>query len=174
MLKTIYCTIAALLLNALIFPAGAQPANDDNSPDALPKVFLLDAKYIAATRQKIRNGDTSFAPALEALKRDADRALNETPLSVVSKTAVPPGGDKHDYMSQAPYFWPNPATSNGLPYIRRDGERNPEINKIHDHHDILAMPQTVETLALAYYYTGNEAFAAKAAEMLGRPVAKYW
>jgi hypothetical protein len=166
MLKTIYCTIAALLLNALIFPAGAQPANDDNSPAALPKVFLLDAKYIAATRQKIRNGDTSFAPALEALKRDADRALNETPLSVVSKTAVPPGGDKHDYMSQAPYFWPNPATSNGLPYIRRDGERNPEINKIHDHHDILAMPQTVETLALAYYYTGNEAFAAKAAEML--------
>ena len=38
-------------------------------------------------------------------------------------------------MSQAPYFWPDPTKPNGLPYIRRDGERNPELNKITDHRD---------------------------------------
>ena len=27
-------------------------------------------------------------------------------------------------MSQAPYFWPDPSKPGGLPYIRRDGERN--------------------------------------------------
>jgi hypothetical protein len=139
-----------------------------NSPVSVvpPKVYLLDAKYLAATRQRIRGGDKSFAPALAALERDAKAALKVKPFSVVNKSATPPSGDKHDYMSEAPYFWPNPKTTNGLPYIRRDGERNPEINKISDHRNIGVMPETVETLALAYYYTSDEAYAAKAAELL--------
>jgi hypothetical protein len=51
------------------------------------------------------------------------------PVSVVQKAVTPPSGDKHDYMSQAPYWWPDPASADGKPYIRRDGERNPEINR---------------------------------------------
>jgi hypothetical protein len=131
-----------------------------------PRVFLLDATYLATTRQRIRAGDTNLAPALATLERDAKTALNAKPLSVVTKSATPPSGDKHDYLSQAPYFWPNPATSNGLPYVRHDGERNPEINKITDHRNIGAMPDSVETLALAYYFTGDETYAAKATEFL--------
>lgn len=133
---------------------------------ARPRVFLLDAKHLAATRQRIRERDKSFAPALEALEKDAQAALKAKPVSVMDKTATPPSGDKHDYMSLAPYFWPNPTTSNGLPYIRRDGERNPEINKISDHGNILGMPEKVETLALAYYFTGDETYAVKAAQLL--------
>src|SRR5262245_21212541 len=109
---------------------------------ARPRVFLLDAGYLAETRQKIRSGDTNFAAALAALERDAKAALATKPLSVVQKSTTPPSGDKHDYLSQAPYFWPNPETSNGLPYIRRDGERNPEIIRISDHRNIGAMPET--------------------------------
>ena len=30
----------------------------------------------------------------------------------------------HDYYSEGPYWWPNPANPKG-PYIRKDGERNP-------------------------------------------------
>ncbi|MEI9974387.1 MAG: alginate lyase family protein [Ignavibacteriota bacterium] len=40
------------------------------------------------------------------------------PYSVVQKSRVPPSGDKHDYLSQAPYWWPDPAKPDGLPYIR--------------------------------------------------------
>ncbi len=69
-------------------------------------------------------------------------------------------------MSQAPYFWPDPSKPNGLPYIRRDGERNPEINKISDHQSMDQMVTGVETLALAYYLKGNEAYAAQARRML--------
>ena len=31
------------------------------------------------------------------------------------QTLLPPSGDRHDYMSVAPYFWPNPNTSSELP-----------------------------------------------------------
>jgi alginate lyase len=117
-----------------------------------PRVFILDAKRLK--------------PDLVKLERDAQKALTSGPFSVVSKEITPPSGDKHDYMSQAPYFWPNPKTANGLPYIRRDGERNPEIDKINNHRVMDLMESAVETLALAYYYTGKDEYAVKAASLL--------
>src|SRR5208283_3147483 len=131
-----------------------------------PRVFLLEAGHLRLVRDKIRGGDTNYAPALTRLKDDAREALAAGPFSVVNKKTIPPGGDRHDYMSQAPYFWPNPETSNGLPYIRRDGERNPDINKISDHRTLFEMSGAVETLALAYYFTGGENYAAKARQLL--------
>lgn len=131
-----------------------------------PKVFLLDAQFLQATRQKLCEGDKTLAPALAELERDAKDGLQAGPYSVTSKRITPPSGDKHDYMSQAPYFWPNPKTTNGLPYIRKDGERNPEINRISDHRALDQMAGAVETLALAYYFKGEEAYAAKAASLL--------
>src|SRR5204862_2948019 len=98
--------------------------------------------------------------------REAQHALGEGPFSNVNKSVSPPSGDKHDYMTQAPYFWPDPNSPNGLPYIRRDGERNPEINKITDHHSLDQLESSVETLALAYYFKGEEAYAAKAVQLL--------
>ena len=68
------------------------------------------------------------SPALEALIQDADRALTAGPYSVMNKQLTPPSGDKHDYMSVGPYWWPDPAKKDGLPYIRKDGERNPDRN----------------------------------------------
>ena len=149
----------------LCFTASAGPTNAIVAAN-LPRTFLLDAKHLAATRQRIQTGDKSFEPALAALKRDADRALEFEQVSVMDKPTTPPSGDKHDYMSQAPYFWPDPKSSNGLPYIRRDGEHNPEIRKIPDHKNILEMPDAVETLALQYYFSGDEHYAAKATHLL--------
>jgi len=104
--------------------------------------------------------------ALAKLERDAQKLLGAGPFTVVSKAVTPPSGDKHDYMSQAPYFWPDPKSSNGLPYIRRDGERNPEIDKITDHRVMDQMAGAVETLALAYHFKGDEVYAQKAAQLL--------
>lgn len=105
-------------------------------------------------------------PAWDALRADADRALGVARFSVVDKAVAPPSGDKHDYMSQAPYFWPNPDTPNGLPYIRRDGRRNPEIDKITDHRAIDGLVANTQTLGLAYFFSGDERYAAKAASLL--------
>jgi hypothetical protein len=100
------------------------------------------------------------------LKADAEKALAVTRFSVVDKAPTPPSGDKHDYMSQAPYFWPDPSKPNGLPYIRKDGERNPEINKITDHRAIDGLVSNTQTLGLAFYFSGDERYAAKAASLL--------
>src|SRR5262245_52914830 len=100
------------------------------------------------------------------LERDAQKALTSGPFSVVTKTVTPPSGDKHDYMSQAPYFWPDPKSPNGLPYIRRDGERNPEIDKITDHRVKDQMEAAVETFALAYHFKHDGVYAEKAAQLL--------
>lgn len=126
-----------------------------------PRVFLLDAKVLA--KVKAAGSDSAIAVAA---KTAADAAMKEGPLSVMDKQQTPPSGDKHDYMSRAPYFWPDPKSPNGLPYIRRDGERNPEIRKISDHDELGKLSSTVRTLALGYYLSGNEAYATRAELLL--------
>lgn len=133
---------------------------------AAPRVFILNAKQLATTKQRILTGDKTVTPALTKLERDAQKALSAGPFSVVTKGVTPPSSDKHDYMSQAPYFWPDPKSPNGLPYIRRDGERNPEIEKINNHRVKDQMEAAVETLALAYYFKGDEVYAEKATQLL--------
>ena len=131
-----------------------------------PRVFLLRANDLVAARDRIKSRDNKTQIALSKLLVEADKALNSGPFSVTSKTVTPPSGDKRDYMSQAPYFWPNPKTESGLPYIRRDGERNPEIDKIDNHRVLDRMVGAVETLSLAYFFTSDDKYAAKATDLL--------
>jgi Alginate lyase len=164
--------VVLLLFSALIGITTAHQSVGALSPrDGLvqaspPAVFLLDAKQLEKSRNAIKNGDKLIAPAWSKLEREAQTALKSGPITVMNKGAVPPSGEKHDYMSQAPYFWPDPKQPNGVPYIRRDGERNPEINKITDHQTIDDLENAVETLALAYYFKGDEAYATRAVQLL--------
>jgi hypothetical protein len=163
-MKIIQTLFGPILLSALI--GASSIAMGQKPKGAVPRVFLIDGPTLAETKRRIQSGDKSFAAALTKLETDARRALQQKPLSVVTKAVTPASGDKHDYMSQAPYFWPNPNKPDGLPYINRDGERNPEITKITDH---LALDQTeraVQTLSLAYYFTEDEEYAAKATQLL--------
>ncbi len=133
------------------------------------RVFVLNSQILSERKARIFNKkspDTSYKTAIETLDKEARKALKTEILSIVTKTANPPSGDKHDYMSQGPYWWRNPNTGDGFPYIRKDGERNPEIKKYPDHELMNKMVQTVEKLATAYYFTNQEEYAAKASEIL--------
>jgi hypothetical protein len=103
---------------------------------------------------------------MSVIRDEADRAMSVGPFSVMHKTQAPPSGDKHDFMSLAPYWWPNPASKNGLPYIRHDGETNPQERTISDHAELGRMEEAVYSLALGYYFTGEERYAARAALLL--------
>ena len=156
--------IRIVLVSAvLILPGGLSTWT--SAQTNYPRVFIFDPAELSVARQAYHAKGPS-SPELAAIERNADKLMQSGAFSVVTKDATPPSGDKHDYMSQAPYFWPDPKSANGLPYIRRDGERNPEINKITDHRVLDEMESAVETLALAYYFTGKEKYAAKAAALL--------
>ena len=132
----------------------------------VPRVFLLNANLVQQERQSSMAHPDKPSDVARAARAEADKAMSEGPFSVMQKSATPPSGDKHDYMSLAPYFWPNPDTPNHLPYIRRDGERNPEIKQIADHENMGKMCSAARALALEYYLTGNEEYAARAALLL--------
>jgi hypothetical protein len=132
----------------------------------VPGVFLLDAGQLRSARTAVAASDPRVMPAWTALKAEADQALTLERFSVVDKTTTPPSGDKHDYMTQAPYWWPDPAKADGLPYIRRDGERNPELDRLPDHGAMDKMIAAVSTLALTAYLGGDGRYGAKAADLL--------
>jgi hypothetical protein len=159
--------LPALSLILLLGPdaSRAQPATRTESIAIPPRVFLLDGKMIAQLKTAAA-GDSRKEDLVRAVTAAADKAMHEGPFSVMQKAVVPPSGDKHDYMSQAPYFWADPTKPDGLPYIRRDGERNPELKKISDHDNLGRMGEDARNLALAYYLTGNAAYADRSALLL--------
>jgi len=130
-----------------------------------PRVFQLDAAELERIKAAPPN-DADAQAIIHAAVEVADKAMHEGPFSVMQKAVTPPSGDKHDYMSQAPYFWADPTKPNGLPYIRRDGERNPELKKISDHDDLGRLGEDTRLLGLAYYFTGKPEYAARAALLL--------
>ena len=146
----------ALLALLLAVPAVAQPA----APTLLPATHSIDGAFLARVK-------AHPSPAiLAAVRAEADQALAAGPFSVIDKDQTPPSGDKHDYMSLAPYWWPDPAKPNGLPYIRHDGEINPERYKCTDDAEFNKLQAAVHALGLGYYFTGNEQYAAHAALLL--------
>jgi beta-glucosidase len=149
-------------------PAPALPPNPIPSlPSAsTPQLLTIDAAHLASVRESLGRGETQYQSARTALESDANVALRVEPMSVVNKPVTPPSGNKHDYMSQAPYWWPDPSKRNGRPYIRRDGVRNPEIDRITDRKNLERLADSVSTLGLGFYFTGREEYAQHAAQLV--------
>ncbi|HSY20431.1 MAG TPA: alginate lyase family protein [Candidatus Acidoferrales bacterium] len=145
------------------FIAGGVQASE--MAGGLPRVFCADAQTLAANKSALAAGDTSLRPALSGLLAEADKKLGQKPASVMDKVHLPPSGDKHDYISQAPYFWRD-TNAPGIKYVNRDGRRNPEAETNSDAGNFAAVCYDSHTLALAYYFTGNEKYAAKAGEFI--------
>lgn len=134
--------------------------------DDTPHTFLLKPATLLHAKQLIAQRDPAAQEALAGLVKDADKALTKGPYSVVYKSKLPPSGDKHDYMSVGPYWWPDPSKPDGLPYIRKDGEINPERYAVKDLDFHNALCKDVYVLGLAWYYTRQPKYAAHAATLL--------
>ena len=129
-------------------------------------VFIVKPERLEELKNRIKTGDPASRELLNKLLKDANKQLTEQTPAITDKGQVPPSGSKHDYISMAPYFWPDPSKPAGTPYIRKDGERNPEMLKITDHKAVDNMQKAVVLLSLAYYFTNDEIYAKKAAAFL--------
>lgn len=124
---------------------------------------IWNRKHLEEVREHIHA--LPYSIAYRQLKKDADLLLTKTPVSVMDKQKTAVSGDKHDYMSQARYYWPNPKKANGLPYISLDGQSNPEIYEL-DRERLGEMTSRIVTLSLTWFFSRDERYAIKAREQI--------
>jgi len=124
---------------------------------------VWDGARLASVRQHLHR--PVYASACKSLFSEANDLLDRQPVSVMMKDRVPASGDRHDYLSLSRYYWPDPSKPDGLPYMNRDGVSNPELERL-DRPKLGEMAANVTTLSLAWYFSGDEHYAQKAAEQL--------
>lgn len=138
---------------------GAESIASEPPKPAIWSIELIDAKV-----DRIKSGE-HFA-FYDQIKREADKIVREVGNpSVMDKVTTAKSGDKHDYMSLSRYWWRNPNTADGLPYVRHDGESNPEIND-YDRNSLSRLSSSVRVLSLAYYISGEQRYAQRAMSRL--------
>ncbi|WP_299997229.1 alginate lyase family protein [uncultured Cedecea sp.] len=131
------------------------------------KPYIIDNNDLTFSLEQIQAGNPRFLKAENALIQKANSALNQPLLSVMDKTLVAASGDKHDYYSFPPYWWPDPTKKDGLPYIRKDGQNNPDASSdATDKKRLVRMSNNVSNLALAWYFTKDQRYSDKAAEQI--------
>lgn len=130
---------------------------------------FLNTAQMDVVRQQLH--DNTAAPqtldAYRQLLAAADSALKKPNLSVTDKGMMPPGGSKHDYLSLSAYWWPDESKADGLPWIRKDGHVNPASkNDQSDGVRLADFTARVQNLTLAWYFSGEQKYADKAASLL--------
>ncbi len=150
-MKKVILSIIAILINVAFVQA--------IGPNVWRKNILQKIKY------EISQESPRYIPAYKALRDFCDAEIERAPYSVMDKKLVPPSGNKHDYISIGRYWWPDPTKPDGLPYIRRDGQSNPERKQL-DRERMGDMMDAVAKLALMYYYNDEEKYAQKAVHLL--------
>ena len=129
-------------------PVSAAPA---------PSLILLSAAEASQLKP---------SPAIAAR---AAQAITAGPWSVTfhrPKGSLTSAGP-NDFFSEGPYWWPDPNNPKA-PYIRRDGQVNPDRFTDNDR-DLGRMSETVLTLALAAFFLNDKSAANRAWE-----IARIW
>ncbi|CAJ0914996.1 5627_t:CDS:2, partial [Entrophospora sp. SA101] len=128
------------------------------SVDGKPKEYVSPEYYV--------NYLEIFRGQHHAMLKDliyrANRAVrNNSVYSVTLKPQLAPSKNPHDYLSLARYFWPNPETENGFPYVKKDGFANPEIFLVKDYQYLRTLFHDIQYLGFAYFFTKNETYVEK-------------
>ena len=131
------------------------------------RIYVVDFYELNTQKTHIKNGDKKALENYKVLIKEADKLLNRSMFSVVHKMGIPPSQSKQDYMSIGPYYWPNPNTENGLPYIRKDGKVNPESrNNFTDIVEKAHFISAVKTLSEAYFFSDVAKYGLKNIEFI--------
>ncbi|MDD3787114.1 MAG: alginate lyase family protein [Petrimonas sp.] len=120
-------------------------------------LFFLTLSFVIVSCDK----DTSFKKqASDFLKdkimADAKWAMSQEPETITSFQSDRSEGGIHDFYSEGDYWWPSPDNPDG-PYIRKDGETNPD-NFVAHRLAMIRFSKVVGYLASAYIITNDEKY----------------
>lgn len=134
---------------ALASAAGAAPlVRSADSPSA-HSLILLDPGAASRVRDFAKRDRAAIVDKL------ATDALAAGPWSVTLRRPSGLGvtAGPHDYVSEGPYWWPDPNNPGG-PYIRKDGERNPD-RFMGNRDDLGKMTDAVLALGMGAFLIGK-------------------
>ena len=113
-------------------------------------LFVLSCASVKDSRKYVEN----------ILKKDIlERAavnMKEEPVTVTSFIAERSAGDIHDFYSEGDYWWPDTKNPEG-PYIRKDGQTNPD-NFVAHRHAMIRFSSIVGNLTSAYLLTHDKMY----------------
>jgi hypothetical protein len=87
-------------------------------------------------------------------------AMQQTPLTVTAYSCARSAGGRHDFYSEADYWWPNPVHADS-PYIQRDGQTNPD-NFLEHRRAMVRFSRVMGALAAAYVVSKDKTYLNKA------------
>lgn len=130
---------------------------------------FLDEATLEANRTLLQSeqAPSTMKVTYERLLEEAELAMQDGPFSVADKGMTPPSGNKNDYMSISPYWWPDKSKEDGLPWVRHDGKTNPASKTDEtDSKRIGHFTRSVRALAIAYYFSQDEKYAQQGIEYI--------
>jgi len=138
---------------------------------AAEKLLLIQESRLGQLKSAYEGKeDSNLPPEAKAMAtkivKEADKRLRKPVITITENENLQASRDPHDYFSTARYYWPDPSKPDGLPYIRKDGETNPEHNEVSDEKKLNEMIHAVEYLSLAYFLTGEERYAEETGRFL--------
>lgn len=129
-----------------------------------PSLYVLLICILCVPALLARGQDELKKTITQALRsstmQEASWAMQQEPITVTAQSSARSAGGKHDFFSEADYFWPNPVSADS-PYIQRDGVTNPG-NFVAHRLAMIRFSKIVGSLAAAYQLTGNEKYVQQA------------
>lgn len=153
---------SVVLVLLSIFTGGITPVPAADREISLP----INGKLLKETRLSYMRGDKETVKRVEDMIAYAKRFLYAKPVIVTNKKRIAPSNDPRDYVTLSPYWWPDSTKAGGLPYVRHDGKRNPEVYEYANREQGNDMGKRVEIMSVLYYITGDKLYAKACTEQL--------
>lgn len=132
--------------------------------DQQPKFNLFSSEELALVRSYVNQGPSDWQKSVKRLRRAADAAMTHRTFSITYYPAQLQEASPNDYYSESIYWWPDP-TDPQAPYIRKDGQRNPNCFTAHKE-ELVRFCNTTLLLAAAAYLFNTEKYAVKARSLI--------
>lgn len=132
-------------------------------------MWLTDVRAYGKIRELCQAKEPAAQPYAARLRQHGEQFCRDAAPAVTDKqfTRHSPTHDPHDYVSIGTYWWPNPESPDGLPYVSHDGQLSPDFHLYDRPRWDRAADGMISTIKGAYFLDQQQ-FAQEAAKRVRR------